>query len=154
MAGKVSPAALQLFLKELFGLTNSLDLGTTYLAIGLASSSPSLNSYKYYTGFTEPSTSDGYKREKVGYYSSTDTQFFNNITYNADGSVTITNSKEIKFDTYRGESALSVKYLVLATSESRGGGNNLLYFELETPITLNKNELLVIPVGQASCTIK
>ncbi len=63
--------------------------------------------------------------------------------------MTIKNSKEIKFDTYRGTNALSIKYIVLYNGS--GTTNASLYFELETPITLNPNELLVIPIGQASC---
>ncbi len=149
MAGKISPAVKKQILDEIFGVTNTLQLGDAYLGAGLASSTPSINTSHFYTGFIEPSAGYGCGREKVGNYAQSDSIFFNGLTYGDDGSVTVKNSKEIKFDTYRGTSAISIKYIVLYGSKTATTAT--LYFELETPITLNPNELLVIPVGQASC---
>ena len=149
MSGKVAPAVKKGFLEELFGNTSSFNLGDGYLGAGLASSAPTVNSSKYYSGFVEPPAGYGCGREAVGKYGNSENIYFNNITYGDDGSVTIKNSKEIKFDTYRGTNALSIKYIVLYNGS--GTSNASLYFALETPITLNPNELLVIPIGQASC---
>lgn len=151
MAGKVSPAVKKQILEEIFGITSQLNLGDAYLGAALASSAPTVNSSKYYSGFVEPPAGTGCGREMVGMYSQSQMISFGNVTFGDDGSVTIKNTKEIKFDTYRGSSALSIKYIVLFNSQS--GTNATLYFELATPITLNQNELLVIPVGQATCKI-
>lgn len=151
MAGKVSPSVKKLTGKEYFGKTNTLNLGNVFLGIGLASSVPAVNSAEYFAGFVEPSGSDGYSREPVGDYSQTALQYFDDGTTDANGDVTFKNTKEIKFDTYRGASAISVKYIVLFNASS--GGNCLLYFELSSAITLNPGELLVIPVGQATLKI-
>lgn len=151
MAGKVARAIKEQFGGEIFGNTNSINFGDAYLAAGLASSVPTLNSAGYYTGFVEPPAGSGCGREKVGNYSNSENIFFNTKVYGDDGSVTFKNSKEIKFDTYRGTSAISIKYIVLFHSSN--GTNVSLYFELDTPITLNPNELLVIPIGQASCKL-
>lgn len=151
MAGKVAPYAKRSILNEMFGISNQLNFGDAHLAACLASSSPSVNSSGYFTGFNEPGSGDGCGREKVGDYSQNALQYFGTLTTDANGDVTIANSKEIKFDTYRGASAISVKYLAIFNAAS--GGNCIMYFELGTAITLNPNELLVIPVGQATCKL-
>lgn len=149
MAGKISPYAKKQVLNEMFGNTASLNFGDAYLGACMASSDPKLNSSEYYIGFVEPNTSDGCVREVVGDSTQTSLQYFKTLTTDSDGAVTIANSKEIKFDTYRGASAISIKYIALFTGSS--ASTALMYFELATPITLNPNELLVIPVGQATC---
>ena len=151
MAGKVSPSVKGQFLDELHGNSNTLDLGIVYLAACLASSVPAVNANYYYTGFVEPGAGDGCGRECVGNYSQSALKYFGNRTVDANGDVTESNTKEIKFDTYRGASAITVKYIALFNAAS--GGNCLMYYELDTPITLNPNELLVIPVGQATVKI-
>ena len=149
MAGKVSPYVKKQILNELFGNTNTLNFGTVYLGACLASSVPALNSSEYYIGFVEPNSGDGCGREVVGDYSQSALQYFKTISTDGEGAVTIANSKEIKFDTYRGSSAISIKYIALFTGSS--ANTALMYFELASPIALNPNELLVIPVGQATC---
>ena len=149
MAGKVSPNVKKQILNELFGNSNTLQFGTVYLGACLASSVPALNSSEYYIGFVEPNSADGCGREVVGDYSQSALQYFKTLSTDGDGAVTIANSKEIKFDTYRGASAISVKYIALFTGAT--ATTALMYFELDTAITLNPNELLVIPVGQATC---
>lgn len=149
MAGKVSPNVKKQILNELFGNSNTLQFGTVYLGACLASSVPALNSSEYYIGFVEPDDADGCGREVVGDYSQSALQYFKTLSTDGEGAVTIANSKEIKFDTYRGASAISVKYIALFTGAT--ATNALMYFELDTAITLNPNELLVIPVGQATC---
>lgn len=151
MAGKVSPNVKKQILNELFGNSNTLQFGTVYLGACLASSVPALNANEYYIGFVEPDDADGCGREVVGDYSQSALQYFKTIVTFGAGSVTIANSKEIKFDTYRGASAISIKYIALFTGAT--SSNALMYFELDTAITLNPNELLVIPVGQATCTM-
>lgn len=149
MAGKVAPYAKKQILNELFGNTNQLNFGTVYLGACLASSVPAVNSSEYYGGFVEPNSADGCGREVVGDYSQSALQYFKTLTSDGEGAVTIANSKEIKFDTYRGASAISIKYIALFNGSTSTSA--LMYFELASPITLNPNELLVIPVGQATC---
>lgn len=151
MAGKVSPYVKGQFIDELFGNLNTVNFGNVYLGAGLASSVPATNSSGYFTGFNEPGSGDGCGRECVGDYSQSALKFFGNKTTDGNGDVTISNTKEIKFDTYRGASAISVKYIVLYNASS--GSNALMYFELSSAITLNPGELLVIPVGQATCKL-
>lgn len=151
MSGKVAPYIRKQIAEELFGGLSQINFGDAYLGAGLASSVPTVNSSKYYSGFSEPPAGVGCGRELVGNYSQPNSIFFGGVTYGDDGSVTIKNTKEIKFDTYRGSSALSIKYIMLFHGQSTP--NVSLYFELDTPITLNPNELLVIPAGQATCKI-
>lgn len=147
MAGKVSVYAKKAILNEIFGNTSQLNFGNAYLGAGLTSSSPALNSSGYYAGFNEPEIN----REVVGDYSQSALQYFTTLTTDGNGDVTISNSKEIKFDTYRGESAVSISYIVMFTGSS--ATTALMYFELDSAITLNPGELLVIPVGNATCKL-
>lgn len=149
MSGKVAPYLKEQMVREMFGGISQINFGDAYLGAGLASSVPAVNSSKYYSGFVEPPSGTGCGRELVGNYNQSNSIFFGGITYGDDGSVTIKNTKEIKFDTYRGSSALSIRYIMLFHSQSTS--NVSLYFELDTPVTLNPNELLVIPAGQATC---
>lgn len=123
MAGKLTDYAKNLILKEIGSKTNTLNLGTIYIALLTNPGSDVVDGG--ITGYAEPATANNYERVPVGDYNTASTQVFGNPT----GGV-MKNSKEINFNSVQSAAWGTITHWALFDSPTRGAGNCIAYGHL------------------------
>lgn len=98
----------------------------------------------------------GYRREPIGNYNQSLVNCFGEPVVNEDGSVTITNSRQVKFDkasaTWHDKND-NTSFSWYAIMSAQTGGTLIFAGELKAAITVGVNESVNLGVGEALITI-
>lgn len=108
---------------NVFGTKKTPALPTTYY-LGLSTTTPKSDG----TGYTEPSAAAGYNRLKL-----------ENLTSPEDGLVV--NEKDLDFDESTANWGM-ITHFIITDSATRGAGNLLIYGELTTPRSVEKETIM------------
>lgn len=136
--------------------SSSLFSGRCYL--GLLTDKPT---YSATTGYNVSdlevvSGDNGYQRQVLGIYDQSETICFGDPVINEDGTVTITNTQQIKFNKalsqWKDKNDNATLTWFAAMSE-KTGGSLLFAAPLATAITVEKDQAVNIAAGEAKITI-
>lgn len=130
--------------------------GSCYL--GLLTGKPTYNTTTGYnvSDLEVVSGDNGYQRQVLGIYNQSETICFGNPVINEDGTVTITNTQQIKFNKAlsqwkdKNDNATFTWFVAMS---SKTGGSLLFAAPLSTAITVEKDQAVNIAAGEAKITI-
>lgn len=143
-------------IKGMVGKTNgSIFPGSAYLAI--LKEAPTYNSETSTYNISDLEVvSTGYKRERIGYYNDSYTTCFGDPVLNDDGTISISNNKQIKFDkatTQWLDKNGNAEFGWYAVMSAQTDGDIIFAGPLSTAITVKTDESVNIAVGAAKVTI-